>query len=218
MLLSQSLTEECDNMANSDQWRDPTIIDNKIHEGYLYKKGKLNKSWKKRYFILSRDRKLKYFSTKPPSLNPKINNSKFTDSSNSKKSNETKGVKEIGFINLYLVTGVSTHQCDNTDEVYDLNNPNIKKNSRYYEEQDIFQQFNAKYHGTNGKKTSGPGKLKSKFTRTHNRASTFGGSNGKVLIEYIYKLYTPKRIWYLKCKDEQSMNIWTTKIKQVIIH
>eukprot|EP01084_Bolivina_argentea_P099078 178106_1 len=162
---------------------DSIIFDNKLYEGYLYKKGKLNKSWKKRYFILCRDRKLKYYSTEQSS------------SSN----------KEIGYINLYLVTGISTHKFDNTHIVYTLNNPNIKKNTNYYDEQNAYQSEKDKNKN-----------------KKRNRSRTFGdgvtslGSHTPQIIEYIFKLYTPKRIWHLKCKDTESMNIWTTKIKEVV--
>ena len=208
--MALSLSSSTTDMA--EQWQDPTVIDNIIHEGYLYKKGKLNKSWKKRYFILYRDRKLKYFSSKPPSSKKKRNLNDNNNESNVNNSN--KKSKEIGFINLYLVTGVSTHNTD-SDQVYDLNNPNIKKNTSYYEEQDIFRQLSK----LNGKRIKKKSSSASYFDNLkHQRALTFhgNGTSKAPLIEYIYKLYTPKRIWYLKCKNEESMNKWTTYIKQVV--
>eukprot|EP01083_Nonionella_stella_P067163 177435_1 len=43
-----------------------------LHEGYLHKKGQINRSWKKRYFVLYSDKKLAYFNNEELSNNPPI--------------------------------------------------------------------------------------------------------------------------------------------------
>ena len=44
-----------------------------LHEGYLYKKGQINRSWKRRYFILYSDKRLAYFINKEAVISAPIN-------------------------------------------------------------------------------------------------------------------------------------------------
>eukprot|EP01083_Nonionella_stella_P063948 166217_1 len=122
------------------------IDSHKIHEGYLYKKGVYNKSWRRRYFVLYDDRTMDYFKHE----------------SHSSQRNKAKGIihltqiKHVEFVEYDDPTATSTaapaiakynmNKNNNTANTYDKFRPTA-------DDQKTKPQNNANY-GVNGWSTS----------------------------------------------------------------
>eukprot|EP01084_Bolivina_argentea_P080682 146114_1 len=84
------------------------IDSHKINEGWLYKKGQINTSWKKRYFVLYDDRTIDYFKD---------------------KSHSTQRTKAKGTIYLTQIQRVELVSYENPNDILNTNNEIIKDKS-----------------------------------------------------------------------------------------
>ena len=106
------------------------IDSHKIHEGYLYKQGYWNTSWKKRYFVLYNDRTVDYFKDK-------------SDSSSRNKAKGTIYLTQIRRVELVK----STKDNDKNNKI---NSPQSRNISNNHPSSFIFHDPNSTQHESMG--------------------------------------------------------------------
>eukprot|EP01084_Bolivina_argentea_P057327 104748_1 len=179
-------------MAESDSKSDEENSRIILYEGYLSKKGQINRSWKKRYFILFSDKKLAYYTSK-----------------------ELTHLQPINELNLSTVKELSLLPFSN-------NPPKKHSKSRTKSFTDIFMKKDNNNNTTDSNNNTLSSNYDSsdneEIEDNNNEVYVDAAINTRSICNkrHAFDIMTEKRSYWLHCDNVEQLNEWIIYLKYAI--
>eukprot|EP01084_Bolivina_argentea_P230054 388109_1 len=178
-----------------------------LYEGYLHKKGVYNKSWKRRYFVLYKDRTVDYFK----------------DKSHSRQRNKAKGT--IQLTHIQMIEFVQYNDPSKIQTVDPISFLNIAPHTRRlsivhtsfngvlssFQTVPEYNSYNRKPNDILSKRTL---HSKSDYSLNNNEIESFKNnkSNLKCDRQYSFALISTSRNWILSAPNTTHLRLWISKL------